>query len=172
MTTINPADCKPNEAYEVKIGGGSCIYAVRRDYSDGVTWIALDGMPIPHGAEVTVLHRLVPEPRAEQMEKLLDGATVVSNVPSTRLRFAAQVVLDLTGDDAARVSALDLQREAADAHLAEAEKCAEDALVEKTAQAMHAKTSRTLWEDAHDERDQFRILARAALAVFRDEADQ
>ena len=174
MTTINPADCKPGP-YRVEFND-VVTDAIRID-GDDCPWVIaghMVGIIRVNNDAVTVLHRLVPEPRAEQMEKLLDGATVVSNVPSTRLRFAAQVVLDLTGDDAARVSALDLQREAADAHLAEAEKCAEDALVEKTAQAIHETNGPCPSWDQHSGtvQDAFRDQARAALAVFREEADQ
>ena len=170
--TINPADCNPDDVYLVRYGGSEFV-AQRVDPDDSDTWAFLGpmgGRMWGADVDVTVLHRLVPERPAD--------ITVSVRSEADELDCLADEIEQITDDVDAPVSAASLREMAAE-HRADAEaQAAEDALVEKTAQAIYEKVTAYLecsapWSEVkHVNRETWLIQARAALAIFREEADQ
>lgn len=140
MTTINPKDCKPDEAYRVRVFAGREVTAMRGDTGVCDPWIVTSADGLGHvwarDEDVTVLHRLVPEPE----EKVLD----VLMYPWETLSAAEALVFDLAcrGPDerVARRVLVNLARRLEAEHQAAQEKAAADAAreaaIEKAAQVM------------------------------------
>ena len=174
MTHINPADCKPDDVYLINVTDTESVdnpmVGMRRKNHPlpGHPWETFRGWH--RDSMVEVLHRMVPE---------RDEATTVSvRSEADELDWLADEIEQITDDVDAPVSAASLREMAAE-HRADAEaQAAEDALVEKTAQAIYEKVTAYLecsapWSEVkHVNRETWLIQARAALAIFREEADQ
>ena len=166
MTRINPADCKPDEQVYYLIEGGQLTAPTAAYKEEKNKWFAAGAIDPIDDAEVTVLHRLVPEkPRFAYLATISEADLVEGLADSTGRRRRSRrrrrrparlrlMVRDMRADDEA-------QR-------------VEDALVEKTANAMRAAVhDGTSWAElSPTEAAEYRAQARAALAVFREEADQ
>ena len=177
MTHINPADCKPGEVYVVRLAHRGRTHIARRR-SDLVyhPWRAfLDetegGLSAFYSdAEVTVLHRLVPE----RGEDTVEDARSEAEREADMVDGLADSIEHITGDPDVGISPRDLRLMARDMRADAEAQAAEDALVEKTAQAMRAAVHDGYsWAElSPTEAAEYRDLARAALAVLREEADQ
>lgn len=111
--TINPADCAVDidAYYLIKTEGCNPTAA----YKCPIGWVGAGIGPDPiNDADVTVLHRLAPdqEPTREQIEQMLDGATIVDNTRAARARFAAEVVKAEFGAGDVMIRSLEIVAEA------------------------------------------------------------
>ena len=173
MTSITPADCKPGEYYLVRRRSHTAP-AMRVDYSvldeGDFRWViaGLNGNAID--AEVTVLHRLVPE----RDESTVEDARSEAEREADMVDGLADSTEHITGDPDVGISPRDLRLMARDMRADAEAQAAEDVFVEKTAQAMRAAVHDGYsWAElSPTEAAEYRDLARAALAVLREEADQ
>ena len=161
MTTINPADCKPGEYYLVRFDGEDQV----AEYL-GHEWELMRAWALD--ADVTVLHRLVPE----RDEDTVEDARSEAEREAEQLDYLAAEVEHITGDPDTGVSPRALRAMAAEQRADDEAQAVEDALVEKTAQAIHETNGPCPSWDQHSGtvQDAFRDQARAALAVFREDA--
>ena len=164
---INPTDCKPDQAYVVRVDSicirGREVVAQRIDAGrgDDIPWCAItewgeeawftDG-------EVTVLYRLVPAQDENAMTSVWSEADEIDRL--------ADEIEQITDDAGAPVSAASLREMAAEQRADDAAQASEDELVEKVARVIAAEDGVFC---AGLERARLHRLARAALAAFRAE---